>query len=1055
MDVQRIVRTQVTTGELDPPTNLLQSINDGHTPLTEIVRSLGEFLVSEEAEARLNGLTFLTNTLKSILPSKVNRQATQTLTNFFVAKLDDSDALSPTLQALVILSKLPHFDDDAAVEVYRAVVENVNMKAHVQAIRHLVYQIIDSLLALHRRALKDMGLDFLNSYTKTIEGEKDPRNLMLLFSMDRIILLEFDVQEVIEELFDVTFCYFPISFRPPPNDPYGITADDLKLALRKCMASSPHFAKTAIPLFLEKFPTSAGPAMKDLMLTMGECLPVYGAVAVDERGKELWECVKTEILYSSDSTIEASALSALESLVRTLYPTAEDVPSGLAQTIIKECLEMMQEPEKTQALAATKMLVALVRASPSVGPYAISQAFQQLFTQFNRPNLPSHRTPILWSISSILIAARSVYGKDHAVRSQTQEKSLEPFRDSLMDILREGLRTDDLKEAAVRGAVALTEIPGFWSRADVEQIVRGIDDILINDDSPEIKPVVIKGLTAISKVHPTIVETITLPLLFHNLPDQAPLLTETEARRKYRGILHSLAKLCVQPGLFETLVIRVTNKLDTLAGSPLSPRSNRDPDGPHDQDGTIDVRECTVAYAWDLLDCLSAVVDSKIREKHADVIKQFDQIVPRVYGLSVAAAAPRLGNIEPLFRDQRLLEATGRLSETLAGELPVDKQSKHLANIYDAFERGDMSSIVHEPTKIKPLITASPLRSGASVPEQNLIVLYSSMIQGIRKDVILPFDSAADYLGSKVHWTINVARDELQIRWALGLITAFVNKRDKDLADSQEAILETIWSKDIQDTSLPLATRTRALRVYLHIVKGLAILRNSLAYPSLERIIDILTLSNLDPEFVDAAAKGLGILVGDKDRAKERQSRLTTKLLHAQKLWNFALPKLIEGDKDAEGKGRLAYLVAFSSLLPLVPASLLLTDLPTILPLVLRSLALSPAKQRLNAIIALTSVLETQNLSSEVDSLLHKSTSALVDGIGKSILPDETGALQTSGKVRAAALRCLALIPDAIRSENLQPIKRDVLRDLGKALDDPLRAVRREAVECRARWYKV
>ena len=56
-----------------------------------------------------------------------------------------------------------------------------------------------------------------------------------------------------------------------------------------------------------------------------------------------------------------------------------------------------------------------------------------------------------------------------------------------MDVLREGLRTDDLKEAAIRGVMALTETPGFWTRADVEQVVRGIDDILINDDSPEIK----------------------------------------------------------------------------------------------------------------------------------------------------------------------------------------------------------------------------------------------------------------------------------------------------------------------------------------------------------------------------------------------------------------------------------------------------------------------------------------------------------------------------------------------------------------------------------------
>lgn len=33
-------------------------------------------------------------------------------------------------------------------------------------------------------------------------------------------------------LFNVTFCYFPISFRPPAEDPYGISAEDLKMALR-------------------------------------------------------------------------------------------------------------------------------------------------------------------------------------------------------------------------------------------------------------------------------------------------------------------------------------------------------------------------------------------------------------------------------------------------------------------------------------------------------------------------------------------------------------------------------------------------------------------------------------------------------------------------------------------------------------------------------------------------------------------------------------------------------------------------------------------------------
>jgi DNA repair/transcription protein MET18/MMS19 len=68
-------------------------------------------------------------------------------------------------------------------------------------------------------------------------------------------------------------------------------------------------------------------------------------------------------MYSSDKSVEAAALSALESLMRTLYPTEADAPVGLAQDIIKQCLDILDEPEKTQSLAATKALVALLNAS--------------------------------------------------------------------------------------------------------------------------------------------------------------------------------------------------------------------------------------------------------------------------------------------------------------------------------------------------------------------------------------------------------------------------------------------------------------------------------------------------------------------------------------------------------------------------------------------------------------------------------------------------------------------------------------------------------------------
>lgn len=125
-------------------------------------------------------------------------------------------------------------------------------------------------------------------------------------------------------------------------------------------------------------------SQKDLMLTMAACLPVYGPEAVGERKDELWECIKTEVrlhchtwsrpkadwqvMYSSDTSVEESALSALEGFIRALYPKPDSVPSGMAEEIVKQSLDVLQEPAKTQTLAATKILVALFNASCKLSP---------------------------------------------------------------------------------------------------------------------------------------------------------------------------------------------------------------------------------------------------------------------------------------------------------------------------------------------------------------------------------------------------------------------------------------------------------------------------------------------------------------------------------------------------------------------------------------------------------------------------------------------------------------------------------------------------------------
>jgi DNA repair/transcription protein MET18/MMS19 len=49
-----------------------------------------------------------------------------------------------------------------------------------------------------RAGLKTMGKDFLAGYLNIADGEKDPRNLLLAFSIVRVLLIEFDISSYVE-----------------------------------------------------------------------------------------------------------------------------------------------------------------------------------------------------------------------------------------------------------------------------------------------------------------------------------------------------------------------------------------------------------------------------------------------------------------------------------------------------------------------------------------------------------------------------------------------------------------------------------------------------------------------------------------------------------------------------------------------------------------------------------------------------------------------------------------------------------------------------------------
>lgn len=51
-------------------------------------------------------------------------------------------------------------------------------------------------------------------YLQAMDGEKDPRNLIIAFTCAQMVVQNFPLGVFVEDMFEVVSCYFPIDFSP-------------------------------------------------------------------------------------------------------------------------------------------------------------------------------------------------------------------------------------------------------------------------------------------------------------------------------------------------------------------------------------------------------------------------------------------------------------------------------------------------------------------------------------------------------------------------------------------------------------------------------------------------------------------------------------------------------------------------------------------------------------------------------------------------------------------------------------------------------------------------
>ncbi|KAI0846886.1 Dos2-interacting transcription regulator of RNA-Pol-II-domain-containing protein [Daldinia vernicosa] len=361
---------------------------------------------------RAKALDFLASTLGILKKRDVSLKADQVklLVTFFgsLFSSDHRAGVTASAKALKHLVSMKSFQPTLGDDIISSICKlGDDFKLQTPVTRLELYELFLGLLQdpavandLEYRHGNTCG--FITSLLDLCRNERDPLNLMKWFEILKIFLQNFSPSEEITlEVFKTFSAYFPISLRSSAT-PSGITADDLKGAVRSCFAAHYRVANHTIPYLINKLDQgdAVTVAVKvDILQTLDACLVQYEhpKKSVVPFVDQIWSSLKYEVRNGEIPDTIKATLKVIRSLTTRLD---EDELRSFLASAWRDLVEDLSSP--TYTAQAGRLLVAISGAGfqsfSSITPQAISHAQSTL----RHTQSTSHKQELVALLNSIL-----------------------------------------------------------------------------------------------------------------------------------------------------------------------------------------------------------------------------------------------------------------------------------------------------------------------------------------------------------------------------------------------------------------------------------------------------------------------------------------------------------------------------------------------------------------------------------------------------------------------------------------------------------------------------
>ncbi|KAI7861938.1 RNAPII transcription regulator C-terminal-domain-containing protein [Spinellus fusiger] len=894
--------------------------------------------------------------------SYMDAETVQTLMTFITDHLADISSVPRLVDLAMILCSTSHFNRKNAIFLCQSYSNNVFVrngnKKHQNGLRYKLLVLLKTLLHTHVTDLQQAKVEFIGGFVSLLDGEKDPRNLMVAFETVLFIIDKFDISQHIEDLFDVLFCYFPIGFNAPPNNPLEITTEDLKISLRRCLAATPYFANYATPLLMEKLITVTGSAKKDVIDTISLCAPVYGAHAFLPHTVELFDILVNEVCQTSDLSMETSVLGAIHSVVATLgtgisIANIRDPVEKSIDALLDQCVNKLKEPQLRYAKVSASILRAIASASDPACTSVVNLTCPLLQTMFENTSSIDRKSTLLSIFIEILQASKTLYGSiEDTDFDRDFQTPLLYYKQVLLDLFVSSLnrgesRENDLILMSLKGIRLMVVMKQFLSEQEMETIAIQLSR-MIKKTSDEARTLLVSSLAVLAKLNLTYVKNHAFSQLFDMLPEH-----EKPTDKTYINTLDALKQLTITPFIFNTIV--ASQLLEKI-------------------DASLRVLDQTTDYVHDLLRTMLELFQ-KMAPKNSKTIQLGQHIFfPHIMAESIKSTL-NYSNSWQLCTP--LVDVVSLLMAAIVRHSIPSHQKSLLAIAFHLFVDGDMSSLNLEPADSTHfMLFSSTCISPPTIPSIDISLLFTAIVSNVQKDVILPTKSYSEFIKTLVQTILNTPNDKKRIA-LIKLFAVIINKwGNPELMELVSSVTTTYLDPAFESSNN--CTKEVALSLTLWMAKALTIQGHSLGFQMVDRILS----QCRSPELGHSAAIGFSTILQDDELLLNKQSHAVISILYKQRIFNYTTPKLIELAYVSFKNAKTNYFIALSYLLSGVPGSVVSDQISKFMPSIVDSIYLSNPELSLTMIKVISSIISISpgkielHLSPCIDVLLHSSDSA-------------------------------------------------------------------------------